>query len=917
MFAPGDKKFEFDYTVNKEAIEIYWMERLRESKDFNMIYTMGIRGVHDSPFQCRLLENPTLENRVKLLQKVINRQREMITEVFGREDAVPQIFVPYEETAELYNGETKNGEEKCQGLVLPEDIIIVSTEDNYGYLRQLPTESELARKGGCGIYYHLAYQGFPSPYDWITTMPYKLMQQELSKLSKVGSTDFWIVNVGDIKSCELGLNYFMKIANDNEKYLNMNPRDYVKDMAVSLFGMNKSHAESFADYYTRFCLSANMQKPEFMSSFWSIEFKENNVYGFKDLYSFYSAVDFGDEAERKLDELRALEAEAKRMYDDLAQENKVAFWHLAYYPVRATRMMAEKSYYFHKNIYYADQGRFASVNGYKYLSEKAADEIDKDLKYYNKVLCDGKWNGIMDPYADYNMFERVLDIASIPKDFVYQERFAEQGKGGIGSVCEGQLVGDEDVNLLFSSLENNSRFIDIFNKGLISQNWSVKGSKSWIVFSKREGVVVSEERIWVSIDWEKAKKGDNEGIITLTSKDGEVKTYPVVAHKFTQNIKRNSYVEGAGFVAIEAEKYSNMVKGNDGAVWSEVADLGYSGSCMRVEGCSKVKDGVGGAVLEYNVYFTSAGEFDAILYRIPTLNEGKDKSCEIAVGVDNDTPVVLEGVRRKSQSLVTKGVDGTTYKRNWQAGVFAQMEKMPFKIKIDKAGYHTFKVYQVDNEITFDRVVIATTQQSLVAQKRSLMGAPESYNNISKSYKPLEAKGENKDIAGVSILKSYPRPEPLFYGKFFFTKQGCPEVWGFSNVSKINIFQQDINLYGWDKDDVDKIIYRHNESTRLVPHFRRDYHLSKKPATFYVSLHQGEYEVTIFTGEITNYLTGNKGQTYKMTVNANGKELFRDEVIESDKLFTETFDVKVGSDNLLKLEFSGDWGISAIEIYRK
>ena len=155
------KGHEFDYTVNPEAIEAYWMERLIESKDFNMIYTMGIRGVHDSPYQCRLLKDPSLENRVKFLQNIINRQRGMIKEVFGAEDAVKQIFVPYEETGEIYNGESKDGKERCAPLVLPEDIIVVVTEDNHGYMRQTPTQKELKREGGNGFYYHLAYQGSP------------------------------------------------------------------------------------------------------------------------------------------------------------------------------------------------------------------------------------------------------------------------------------------------------------------------------------------------------------------------------------------------------------------------------------------------------------------------------------------------------------------------------------------------------------------------------------------------------------------------------------------------------------------------------------------------------------------------------------------------------------------------------------
>lgn len=917
LFAEDDKHFEFDFTVNPKAIETYWRERLKECKDFNMIFTMGIRGIHDTPFLSRKLENPTLENKVKLLQGVITLQRNMIKEVFGAEDAVPQIFAPYEETAELYNGESKNGNEKCKGLDLPDDIIVIPTEDNYGYLRQLPGERELSRKGGSGIYYHLAYQGFPSPYDWITTMPYKLMHQELNKLHEIKANSFWIVNVGDIKPAEMGIRYFMNLAYNSDKYFAMTPDDYVADMAEELFAMNRYKAEEFADFYTEFCIVANRHKPEFMTSFWSVDYEYPSVYGVKDIYSYFTTVDFGDEAQRAIEEYKQMEAKAKTMYDTLDERNRKAFYHLAYYPIRSTRLMTEKSYYFHKNKIYAQQGRFASVNGYRNLSLQATEEIDNDLNYYNHKLSNGKWNGIVDPYGDFNIYERVLDIAGIPKNFVYQQRFVEQATEKLGSVSEGQLVGDEKISLLFSSLEDNNRFIDMFSRGLNAQKWNLKSSCDWIKFSKSSGTVKAEERVWVSIDWSKAQSGENRGVIEVVGSDGVVKSYDVIANNITEKIKPKSYVEGARFVAIEAEHYTQQKAGVNGSKWVEVENLGYIGSSMRAMGKKKAPSAQKGAVLEYQIYFTSKGEFDGILYRLPTLNEGKGKSCEIAVGLNDSEPFVLEGIRRKSQTLVTTMSDGSQELRNWHRNVIAQMEKMPFKIKVDRPGYHIFKVYQLDRDITFDRVVIATTPQSITAQRRSVVGALESYNNIVKEFAPnntnYTANLTDKDVE----VTPYPTLEPLLYAKFMFSKQGNPAVWGFTPVCQYDVFDKNTTLFGWDAKNAKDVYYKHNENTRVVPHFRRDLITSKYPASFYVQMLEGDYEVILHAGEVTNFLNGNKGAEYKMTVHANGEELIRKRVIESDEFFMERFNVKVGRDNILKFDFSDNWSISVIEIYRK
>ncbi len=914
----GDDLHEFDYTVNPEAIEQYWRERLIEAKDFNIIYTMGIRAVHDSAFKSRLMTEPTLENRVKMLQQVLYRQRAIIKEVFGSESAVPQIFVPYEETAELYNGESKNGEEKCKGLDVPEDIILVSTDDNYSFLRQLPTEVELARNGGCGIYYHIAYQGNPAPYDWLTTIPYKQMQHELSKLYKAGAMKFWIVNVGDIKPSEMGLQYFMDIAIDADKEFARDPREYLAETSKDLFGMSEQQAEQFSDLFTRFCLRANIQKPEFMTSSLSIYYDTPTWAKF----SYYSLTDFGDEAERMIQEYKGLEAEAKEIYDSMSPNYKDAFFHLAYYPIRSARLMAEKSYYYHKNLIYAKQGRFASVNGYKRLSLKAAEAIDADLEYFNKELVEGKWDGIMDPYATYNIFERVVDDANIPFRFIYNENFVEDSTtDGLGSVCEGQLIGDEDVKLLFSSLEDSHRFIDVFATGLGEQRWSIDCDVPWVEFSQNAGVTSSEQRIWVSIDWNAVDAGEHKTQITVNHQSGAVNSYPVEIRKFTEKIKPGSYVEGAGFVSIEAEHYTNSLKGTDGAQWREITDFGHSGSSMAIEGSKKVSSVKNGAALEYQVYFTSAGVFDATLYRIPTLNEGKGKSCEMAVGINSEEPFILEGVRRKDQTVERVMPSGKKQLPTaWRMNSFMQIEKIPFEVAISEPGYHTIKIYQVDSEIAFDKIVITTNEQSSISQSRAMDGAPESYNNIVSEYIPMTDKAVVEFSKDDLIVESYPELTPMLYSKFLFANYSTNplvEQWGFTPVYPRNSYNKNTVLFGWDKDDLSHLISRQSVGSRPVPFFRLMSHWSKQPATFYATMHEGNYEVTFHSGNVTEYYSGAAGRELNMTIHGNGVELVRDLNIKSDEMSVKSYPVKVGKDNILKIDFSGDWSISAIEIYRK
>ncbi len=902
-------RLEWDYTINPVAIEAYWMERLEQSKNFNMIYTMGIRGVHDSPYQCRKLPNPTLANRVKFLQHIIDRQREMIAEVFGSEDAVPQIFVPYEETGELYNGESKDGKEQCEGLKLPEDIMIVTTEDNHGYLRQTPTPAELARKGGNGFYYHLAYQGGPSPYDWLTTMNYSLMREQLLKGYDAGAKDYWIVNVGDIKPTELGLSYFMAMAKDIESWRGREPREFVVEQSQALFGVDASTAKDITALYTEFTQTASAHRPDFMSSFQSVDFL-----GYNPEALYYSIFDYGDEAQHIIERYAAMEQRAKSINDRLTAEQQKPFWHLVYYPIRSAHNMAEKVYYYHKNHFYAAQGRLGAVNKYKQLSLEAAKRIKDDIEIY-EAMEDGKWLGITDPYGYYNLTERVYDIAGIPEHLNYVTRYAEEAKQGIGSVAEGQKTSKERVTLRISRAEDNRKFIDIFNLDTQPTNWKISSDAEWVKFDQSTGALYEEHRVWVSANWDKAPQGVAKATITVTDGAGSEISYNIEAENFNVSLKERSYLEGSGYVAIEAERYSRATDGADGAKWIEYKDYGQSGSSMFVKGGSQSKVESKGAQLEYDIYFTSTGTFQGYIFRIPTLNEGKGKSCELAVSLDNGAETALEGIRHKGQRITQQLSNGAWDRRLWGRNTFTQIEKIPFVIEVKEAGYHTLKISQRDSEIGFDKITIATKPEGVTAIQRSIYGAPESYNSFAGGY----AKRKYADIPklrGVDV-ESYPTFEPLIYTKFCFSKYGCPEVWGFNVISNWNVYDPNQNQWGWSAESVKNVKVKHHESMRHVPHWKRDSNCGKAPATFCVNLKQGQYELTLYAGDYFNEFAQRKGVDYKMSITANGKVLEKDVVIKADNALMKCYEVKVGADNLLQVEFSGDWSVSAMEIYSK
>ncbi|APZ46852.1 hypothetical protein BW723_11410 [Polaribacter reichenbachii] len=902
----------WDYTVNPKTIEAYWQERLDESKDFNMIYTLGIRGVHDSPFRYENLKNPTLENKVKLLQTVIDRQRAMIKTTFGSEDAVPQVFIPYEETGELYNGESKDGKEKAEGLKIPDDVIMVWTEDNFGHARQLPNKEEQKHPGGNGIYYHLAYQGYPTTYDWLYTTPLPLVQEELRKVYDNNARKFWIVNVGDIKPAELGLQFFMSLAYDIDAYPKNTTKTFIEKTAQQHFNVNAEKGKEIADLITDFHTLTWSKKPEPMVPFWVWEFEKNWM------YQYYSLYDFGDEAQRHIEKAKVLEQKAKAIYDDLDESAKIPFWHLAYYPIKSTHYMLQKAVYYRKNIAYTKQGRLASVNAYKVLSEKAEAKIQKDLKYYKEII-NGKWDGIMDPYAEYNSVERVFDVANIPNNLVYNQLFKEEGKTGIGAVCEGQVLGDEDIELRFSSFEDNQRFIDIFNKEVNANSWTIETNADWINFTKSSGSVKIEERILVSVDWSKTKNGINTTTIIVRDTNGFSKSFPVKATQHNIQLKEKSYIEGNGFLTIEAEHYQKKTDGKLGDKWEEFKHYGYKKSSMFLKGGSKIKQDIKeeAAKLEYSVYFTNSGTFYGELYRLPTLNEGKGKTCEIGIGLDDESPKVLTGIRKKGEKLSLKMSDGTKESLSWHKNVLALMEKIPFEITVDKPGYHTLTLYQVDTNIGVDRLVICTDEQTKTAQKRSLIGAPESFNTI--NYTKIEPVASPEITDEISKVDPYKKLEPLTDIKLNFGIYSMLDAKGFTAVNQRHTYNPNKNLFGWRASDVKQIGFHHNEASARIDFWQRDGLIGKKEAKFYVKLKKGTYDIKYYMGDsrIKEEWIYSKGKNFEVTFKINGKTILKKHKTFSGVQKIDTVTLEVLEDELVEFTFADHWIINALIINRK
>lgn len=340
-------KGEYNYVDNREAVKAFWQERLDAVRDQEIVYTIGMRGVHDGSMQ----GVKTKEDKLKYLQMVIDDQREMLK---GKE-LLPQVFVPYKEVLEIYKS----------GLEVPEDVALMWTDDNYGYIRHYPDAKETARKGGNGIYYHVSYWGRPHDYTWLaTSSPYQVHQQ-LKEGYERGIRSMWILNVGDIKPAEYLIEEFMDLAWKGDIDVKENMREfYAREFGEAIAG---DLANVMDEYYDL----AFDRKPEHMAGT-RVEEKDKPFWNQVKAMEGWTRRD----VEKRMARYQRISDEVERLWKNIPENRKDAFFELVKYPVQGSAQM-----------------------NFKYLSkdrcEEAHDSIQNLTYYYNKVCAGGKWDKMM------------------------------------------------------------------------------------------------------------------------------------------------------------------------------------------------------------------------------------------------------------------------------------------------------------------------------------------------------------------------------------------------------------------------------------------------------------------------------------------------------------------------------------------
>lgn len=362
-----DKYGIWDYASNQKVIDKFFREGIERAASTEDLITIGMRGDGDAPMGGEEGNDHNYVSRdeynMNLLRKIFKNQRQIIKEVTGEKpEKRQQVWAIYKEVQKYYD----------LGLRVPDDVIMLVCDDNWGNIRKLPDADERKHPGGWGMYYHVDYVGAPRNTKWLNVTPPQNLCEQMRLTYDYGVDRLWILNVGDLKPMEYPLTLFLDMAWNPAKFNAPEITNHIRNFCAQQFG-NKQ-AEEAARILNLQCKYAGRVTPEMLDC---------NTYNLTT-----------GEWKQVADDYARLEAEALRQYISLDSAQKDAYKQLVLFPVQAMSNLYE--------MYYAQAMNHKLYAENNPQANEWADRVEKCFlrdaslcNDYNKEMSGGKWNGMM------------------------------------------------------------------------------------------------------------------------------------------------------------------------------------------------------------------------------------------------------------------------------------------------------------------------------------------------------------------------------------------------------------------------------------------------------------------------------------------------------------------------------------------
>ena len=691
-----DKMGEWDYINNKKGVDSVLNVRVKECAPFENVYTLALRGLHDRAMNA----SNDMGDRKDMLQEALMAQRQMLIDAIGKPgEEIPQAFTPYKEVLDVYD----------EGLELPDDVTIIWPDDNYGYMKRLSSPKEQKRSGRSGVYYHSSYLGKPHDHLWMNTVSPTLMYEELRKAYDATADRIWLLNAGDIKSCEFAVDYFLTMAFDIDAFNFERAANYRTEWLCGMLG--DQYRNEYQDVVNSFYKLAFARKPEFMG--WGYQWTTDKHGRERNTDTDFSLTNYR-EVDNRLSEYRRIGGIVENILNNMSDEKqKACFYQSLYYPVKGCELLNRMVLDGQRNRWYAIQQR-ASAKDLKKSAKACYDSLEVITKGYNSLL-DGKWNHVMTMKqgfaAAYFELPKLRDVELAPA-------------ASLGVMAEGEAVlkGLQSFHSLpcFNTYLRQSYYVDVFNKGATPLKWKTSVTNDWILVSKKSGETATEERIEVSIDWAKVPAGERIlGTLDIMSDRGEKESvYISVFNPTSPSLAEMDtlFIENNGYVAMDAASFHRKVE-NDDIKMIVIPNLGFENTAVQLGNpMAKAQRTAGRNTprLEYDFYTFEQGSVDVYTYVLPTFPISKDRGY---AGHEATNVETKYGVCIDEGPVMNPSTSSFEYAQIWYESVLKNCRINKTTLHIDKPGKHTVKIICGDAGTVLQKVVL-----DFGGMKRSYMG---------------------------------------------------------------------------------------------------------------------------------------------------------------------------------------------------
>ena len=333
----------WDYAKNPAGIEKFFTEGIENSKNYDNIITIGMRGDGDVA-----MGTGNDADNMKTLKNVIDAQRRIISNVHKKQASeLPQLWAIFTEVQRYYDA----------GFTVPDDVTLLFCDNNWGYIRRMGGEREKGRKGGMGMYYHIDMNGGPWNDRWVNTTTVPKLREQFNLAYKSGIDRIWIINVGDLKPKEIPINFIMDYAWNPDAIQPGDEQAWLEGFTRSIFG--EEYAAETADIIAKYSKYNLWRKAE----------------------AQYPGIFNNDEMLKTNAMWQSLVVRCENLKAKLPKKMQDAFYQLVYYPAVGSAGVAQ--------IYnYATLGDSLSI-------EALMDKDRRLTEHYNKGIANGKWNGMM------------------------------------------------------------------------------------------------------------------------------------------------------------------------------------------------------------------------------------------------------------------------------------------------------------------------------------------------------------------------------------------------------------------------------------------------------------------------------------------------------------------------------------------